>query len=84
MLALYYANEYGYSTLKRIIKESISRLEYESTLIDKILDLNFSAIWTTNLDKVIETNLSKRNILSNSVFDNNDLATVQKNGLANI
>lgn len=84
LLAQYYANEYGYSALKRIINDNISRLEHESSLIDKILELNFRAIWTTNFDKVLETNLSKRNILTNSVFDDKDLANIQKNNRVNI
>ena len=41
LLAQYYANEYGYSALKRVINDSINQLDYESTLVDKLLNLNF-------------------------------------------
>lgn len=76
LLAQYYANEYGYSALKRVINESINRLDYESTLVDKLLNLNFKSIWTTNYDKIIENNLARKRILTNSIYDDKDLSNI--------
>lgn len=73
LLAQYYANEYGYSALKRVINDSINQLEHESTLVDKLLDLNFKSIWTTNYDQIIERNLKRKSVLTNSIHDDKDL-----------
>jgi len=84
LLAQYYANQYGRSALKRIINDNINLLKHESNLVDELLNLNFKSIWTTNYDTVLEKNYSKRNILTNSVFDDKDLANVSRNGRVNI
>jgi len=84
MLAQYYANEYGYSALKRVVNENINRLNHESVLVDKLLNLNFQAIWTTNYDTVLERNLFSRNVLANSIYDDRDLANTNKSGRVNI
>lgn len=73
LLAQYYANEYGYSALKRVINDSINQLDRESTLVDKLLDLNFKSIWTTNYDHIIERNLERKSVLTNSIHDDKDL-----------
>lgn len=73
LLAQYYANEYGYSALKRVINDSLNRIDYESTLVDTLLALDFKSIWTTNFDRVIEQNLTRKKVLTNSIYDDKDL-----------
>lgn len=84
LLAQYYANEYGYSALKRVINNSINKLSDSSTLVDKLLELNFKSIWTTNYDKVIENNLMRKNILTNSIYDDKDLSNTVSTNRVNI
>lgn len=84
LLAQYYANEYGYSALKRVINNSINKLSSNSTLVDKLLELNFKSIWTTNYDKVIENNLMQKRILSNSIYDDKDLSNTISTNRVNI
>lgn len=84
LVAQYYVNEYGESALKRVINDSINQLSDESTLVNKLLDLNFSSIWTTNYDKIIENNLAKKQILTNSIFDEKDLPNISTSNRVNI
>ena len=76
LVAQYYANEYGESALKRVINDSINRLDDESTLIDKLLDLDFKSIWTTNYDQIIERNLARKRVLINCIHDEKDLPNI--------
>lgn len=84
LVAQYYVNEYGESALKRVINDSINLLGDESTLVDKLLDLNFKSIWTTNYDKIIEKNLAKKRVLTNSIFDERDLPNISISNRVNI
>lgn len=84
LLAQYYVNEYGENSLKRVINDSINLLGDESTLVDRLLDLNFKSIWTTNYDKIIENNLAKKRILTNSIFDERDLPNISIANRVNI
>ena len=84
LIAQYYANEYGESALKRIVNESINCLSDESTLINRLLDLNFKSIWTTNYDKIIEKNLARRRVLTNSIYDEKDLPNASGTNRINI
>ncbi|MBN7774631.1 SIR2 family protein [Clostridium aminobutyricum] len=84
LLAQYYANRFSYSALKKIINENVNLLKYESTLIDELLNLNFRTIWTTNYDTVLENNLFKRNVLTNTVNNDRDLSNIIGNNRVNI
>lgn len=84
LVAQYYANEYGESALKRVINDSINRLDDESPLIDKLLDLNFKSIWTTNYDQIIEKNLARKRVLTNSIYDEKDLPNISGPNRINI
>lgn len=84
LLAQYYANEYGYSALKRVINDSINQLNYESSLVDKLLDLKFRSIWTTNYDRVIEHNLARKRVLINSIYDDKDLSNITSSNRVSI
>ena len=84
LLAQYYANEYGNNALKRIINESINCINNDSDLIDRLLDLNFKSIWTTNYDKVIEDNLARKRILTNSIHDEKDLPNTRTSNRVSI
>lgn len=84
LLAQYYANEYGNNALKRIINESVNCISNDSDLIDRLLDLNFKSIWTTNYDKVIEDNLARKRILTNSIHDEKDLPNTRTSNRVSI
>jgi hypothetical protein len=84
LLAQYYSNQFGYSALKRIINDNVNRLMYESNLVDELLNLNFKSIWTTNYDTVLEKNFFKRNILTNTVYNDKDLSNITQNDRVNI
>ena len=51
----------------------LTSLTAKSTLVDKLLDLNFKSIWTTNYDHIIERNLARKSVLTNSIHDEKDL-----------
>jgi hypothetical protein len=84
LLAQYYVNKFGEGELKNIINQRINRVEYESKIVTELLNLHFESIWTTNYDKVIEKNLDKKGIVSNSIFDEKDLLNVDLSNRINI
>lgn len=83
-LAQYYSNKFGRSELKKRINSSINKYDFESPLLDKLLNLDFSNVWTTNFDNVIEENYKKRNVLVNKIFQDEDLANLELNKHLNI
>ena len=83
-LAQYYANAFGKSELRKKINNSINRNKFESHLLNELIDVGFTNIWTTNFDNTIEMNYQKRNILINKVFQDSDLSNVELNKRINI
>ena len=75
-LAQYYANKFGGNELRKRINEIINKNDYESPLINELIDVGFTNIWTTNYDNVLELNYSNRNILINKVFRDADLSNI--------
>lgn len=76
-IAQYFSNRYGKTALQTIVKSVLNKnFEFESELLNSIMDLNFKNIWTTNYDSVIEDNLSKRRIISNKIIRDSDLVSL--------
>ena len=83
-LAQYYANTFGKTELRKKINNYINRNKFESPLLNELMDVGFTSIWTTNFDNTIELNYQKRNILTNKVFQDADLSNVELNKRVNI
>ena len=84
LLAQYYANTFGRTELRKKINNYINRNRFESPLLNELLEVGFTNIWTTNFDNTIELNYQKRNILTNKVFKDADLSNVELNKRINI
>lgn len=83
-LAQYYSNEYGSAELRKNINERINRNNYKSRLLDELLDIDFTNIWTTNFDNAVEMNYQKRDVLTNKVFRDSDFSNIAINKRINI
>lgn len=83
-LAQYYSNSFGQATLRQRINERINRNQFESPLIDELINVGFSNIWTTNFDNAIEYNYRRRGLLINKVFKDFDFSNVDLNKRINI
>lgn len=59
-LAQYYSNNFGSAELRKRINERINRNKYESPLLEELIDIGFSNIWTTNFDNAMELNYQKK------------------------
>lgn len=83
-LAQYYSNKFGVAELRKRINEIINRNDFHSPLINELINVGFTNIWTTNFDNVLELNYKNRNILTNKVFRDADLSNVELNKRINI
>lgn len=83
-LAQYYANNFGPAELRKRINERINRNNYKSPLIEELIQIGFSNVWTTNFDNVIELNYQKRDILTNKVFRDSDFSSIDINKRINV
>lgn len=83
-LAQYYSNNFGSAELRKRINERINRNKYESPLIEELIDIGFSNIWTTNFDNAVELNYQKKEILTNKVFRDSDFSNIDINKRINI
>lgn len=83
-LAQYYSNKFGQAELRKRINERINRNVYESPLLEELIDIGFTNVWTTNFDNAIELNYQKRNTLINKVFRDSDLSNIDINRRINI
>lgn len=83
-LAQYYSNKFGQAELRKRINELINKNDYYSPLINELINVGFTNIWTTNFDNVLELNYKSRNILINKVFRDADLSNVELNKRINI
>lgn len=82
--AQYYANSFGYNKLRKLINKTLNTYQHDSTLVSSILNVGFKSIWTTNYDKIIENNIIKLKALSNTIFDEKDLANISWQNRINI
>ncbi len=83
-LAQYYSNKFGPAELRKRINEIINKNDFYSPLINELIDVGFTNIWTTNFDNVLELNYKNRNILTNKVFRDADLSNIELNKRINI
>lgn len=83
-LAQYYSNNFGQSELKKKINEQININNYKSSLLNEIIDVGFSNIWTTNFDNSMEFNYRNREMLVNKVFSDSDFSSIDINKRINI
>ena len=78
-IAQYYSNRFGQAELRKRIHDIINKNDFQSPLINELIDVGFTNIWTTNFDNVLEFNYNARNILVNKVFRDADLSNVELN-----
>ena len=83
-LGQYFSNYFGSAELRKRINERINRNDFESPLLEELIDVGFTNIWTTNFDNAIERNYHKRDILINKVFKDSDFSSVELNRRINI
>ena len=83
-LAQYYSNKFGPAELRKRINDTINKNDFQSPLINELIDVGFTNIWTTNFDNVLELNYKNRNVLINKVFGDADLSNVELNKRINI
>lgn len=84
LLAQYYSNTFGQAELRKRINERINRINSESPLLEELIEIGFSNVWTTNFDNAIELNYQKRGILTNKVFRDADFSNIDINRRINI
>lgn len=83
-LAQYYSNSFGQAELRKRINERINRNNYKSPLIEELIDVGFTNVWTTNFDNALEINYQERGILINKVFRDSDFSNIDINRRINI
>lgn len=83
-LAQYYSNKFGQAELRKRINDTINKNDFQSPLINELINVGFTNIWTTNFDNVLELNYKNRGILINKVFRDADLSNVELNKRINI
>lgn len=83
-LAQYYSNNFGKAELRKRINERINRYQSESPLLEELINIGFTNVWTTNFDNTIEQNYQRQGILINKVFRDSDLSNIDINKRINI
>ena len=77
-IAQFYANKHSDSELRRIVSGKVNNLAASNSLLDELLDVGFSSIWTTNYDRLVERGLESRFMQYNAVFSDKNLASINK------
>ena len=72
-LAQYYSNHSDDNELRTKIVERLNQYSHNSVLLDELMDIGFSDVWTTNFDNAVEMNYSARNIRINKVFKDDEM-----------
>lgn len=83
-LAQYYSNNFGVAELRKRINDRINKNNYESPLLDELIQVGFTNVWTTNFDNAIEMNYQRRDILANKVFCDSDFSNIDINKRINV
>lgn len=83
-LAQYYSNTFGSAELRKRINERINRNNSESLLLEELINIGFTNVWTTNFDNALELNYRKRDVLVNKVFQDADFSNIDINRRVNI
>lgn len=83
-LAQYYSNTYGTSELRKRINDRINRNRSKSPLLNELVNVGFSNVWTTNFDNAIELTYQDQGNLINKVFRDSDFSNIEINKRINI
>lgn len=83
-LAQYYSNKFGAPELRKRINEQINRNSYKSPLLEELIQIGFTNVWTTNFDNAVELNYQQQDILANKVFRDADFSNIDINKRINI
>lgn len=83
-LAQYYSNNFGSAELRKRINDRINKNNYKSPLLEELIKIGFSNVWTTNFDNAIEKNYQQQDILINKVFQDSDFSNIDFNKRINI
>ena len=83
-IAQYYVNKNSDAELRKIVSRSINTTLVKNEILEQLLDVGFNSIWTTNYDKSIENELTKRDIRYNAINDDKNLASINKYDTVNI
>lgn len=83
-LAQYYSNNFGAPELRKRINDRINRNSYKSPLLEELIQVGFTNVWTTNFDNAIEFNFQQRDIPVNKVFRDADFSNIDINKRINI
>lgn len=83
-LAQYYSNNFGSAELRKRINERINKNNYKSPLLEELIKIGFSNVWTTNFDNAIEKNYQQQDILINKVFRDSDFSNIDFNKRINV
>lgn len=83
-LAQYYSNHSDDNELRIRIVERLNQYSYKSALLDELMDIGFSDIWTTNFDNAVEMNFRERNIKINKVFKDDDISSIHLDNHINL
>ena len=83
-LAQYYSNNYGSAELRKRINDRINKNDFKSPLMNELINVGFSNIWTTNFDNALELNYQQQGVLINKVFRDSDFSNIDFNKRINI
>lgn len=83
-LAQYYSNNFGSAELRKRINEYINKNNYQSRLLEELIQVGFTNIWTTNFDNALEINYQQKGILTNKVFRDSDFSNIEINKRINV
>lgn len=83
-IAQYYANRHSDAELRRRFNKAVNRFATSNPVLDSLLGIPFSSIWTTNYDKLIEDGLQKRYIGYNTIVNDRDLTSISNDGKINV
>ncbi len=83
-LAQYYSNHSDDNELRTRIVERLNQYSHKSQLLDELMDIGFSDVWTTNFDNAIELNYSERKIRINKVFKDDDISSIHLDNHVNL
>jgi len=83
-IAQYYANKYSDATLRKKVNSKINQIKSGNEILSELIDINFSSIWTTNYDPLIEQELTSRLIPHNVIHNEKNLASIDRHDKVSI
>lgn len=83
-LAQYYSNHSDDNELRTKIVERLNQYSHKSRLLDELMDIGFTDVWTTNFDNALELNYSERKIRINKVFKDDDISSIHLDNHINL